>query len=268
MTSTTQGRRPTGPGWYWYTGRVRNAIDFHERTYDIQSDVEQPVWVQTGEDVYIPGWQKADGWKFLSDYATPSDMPGDFVPLTKPVADVSQLSDGYHTFAELYEHRHTLWAALLYAYAPLAFKTRRNQDGEEWPGWFIAGMNTPMGQLSYHMPAEWWDRLPNIRELERNDKYDGHTSTDVLRRISTLRDCYRHPDPNPWALVDAELTKPATVPPPLWDDAPDWATGHQYGASGDGIWTAAGRSELSGLKLPLGVDWRTTLRKRPEVSGE
>lgn len=60
------------------------------------------------------------------------------------------------------------------------------------------------------------------------------------------------------------LAKPVAAPEPDWSSAPEWATGHQYGASGDGIWTAPGRSELSGLKLPLGCDWRTTLKRRPE----
>lgn len=189
--SDNVGRRPTGDGPYWYEGR---EYPFGPLSPD-NVIVSEPVLVA----LFGPNDGSADVLRFGSSMPRPlSDYPGTFTPLTRPVADVSQLSDGYHTFAELYEHRHTLFAALMYAYAPLAFKTRRNQEGEEWPGWFIAGLNTAMGQLSYHMPDEWWDRLPDIRELEYNQKYDGHTSADVLQRISLLQDFYQHPDPNPW----------------------------------------------------------------------
>jgi hypothetical protein len=102
-----------------------------------------------------------------------------------------ETSDGYHTFNELYEHRHVLFAHLLqnsYMYDSQVFfwKTWRNQNGEVWDGWFIAGIDTEYGQISYHMPAEWWDRLPVVTEIERNENYDGHTSSDVLLRLKQL----------------------------------------------------------------------------------
>jgi len=103
-----------------------------------------------------------------------------------------ETSDGYHTFNELYEHRHTLFALLLYLVNDIQitlvrpWKTRRNQDGEIWEGWFIAGMDTMHGQISYHLPAEWWERLPDVPEIERNATYDGHSSDDVLKRLRLL----------------------------------------------------------------------------------
>lgn len=96
--------------------------------------------------------------------------------------DKGNVSDGYHTFNELYEHRNTLFAYLLLLNKERAWKTLRNQNGEKWPGWFIAGMDTDHGQVSYHMPIEWWVIL-SVREKERNDDYDGHTSQDVLDRM-------------------------------------------------------------------------------------
>lgn len=100
-------------------------------------------------------------------------------------------SDGYHTFNELYEHRHALFALLLEGmdevYLPATvWKTWRNKEGEIWDGWFIAGMNTKHGQVSYHLPAEWWDRLPNVPEIEQNADYDGHSANDVLERLRLL----------------------------------------------------------------------------------
>ncbi len=99
--------------------------------------------------------------------------------------DVSQVSDGYHTFEELYEHRHLLFINLLSIYDYCAFKTRRNQEGEELKGWFIAGLDLSFGQITYHMPMKYWPHLA-VREIESNADYDGHNSKDVLNRLGNL----------------------------------------------------------------------------------
>ncbi len=109
--------------------------------------------------------------------------PNNIVPLT---CDSSEVSDGYHTFGELYAHRCRLFALLMVTFDGNAFKTRRNAEGDEWEGWFIGGMDTPAGQITYHLPAEMWDMLPTVREIERNAGYDGHTSDDVLARLDKL----------------------------------------------------------------------------------
>ena len=96
-----------------------------------------------------------------------------------------QVSDGYHTFDELYEHRCLLFAALS-CWVPGFFKTRKNDKGEEWPGWFIAGLNTPWGQVTYHLPDSMWNLIETDYELERNDQYDGHTSRDVAERLRRM----------------------------------------------------------------------------------
>ena len=95
-----------------------------------------------------------------------------------------QVSDGYHTFGELYEHRCLLFVALL-GWQSGTFKTLRNDKGEEWPGWFIAGFNSPVGQVTYHLPAELWD-LVDGDIIERNEDYDGHTAADVAQRLRKL----------------------------------------------------------------------------------
>lgn len=107
-----------------------------------------------------------------------------------PVPDSNEVSDGYHTFGELYEHRCRLFILLLMLYSRMvvtdgtsaAWKWRRNDKGEEWPGWFIGGLNTPYGQITYHLPDKYWDELP-IPEGERNTDYDGHMAGDVLDRL-------------------------------------------------------------------------------------
>ena len=58
-----------------------------------------------------------------------------------------------------------------------------------YDGWFIAGVQTPKGQATYHLPLRWWDRY-QCEELEEAPEFDGHTSNDVLTRIPSL---YRAP---------------------------------------------------------------------------
>ncbi len=99
--------------------------------------------------------------------------------------DSSEVSDGYHTFAELYNHRCLLWMNLLIAHKDKAFKTHLDDEGSKMEGWFIAGMNTQYGQITYHLPDELWPTL-NIKEVDCNSDYDGHDSELVLQRLLRL----------------------------------------------------------------------------------
>ena len=100
--------------------------------------------------------------------------------------DVSKVSDGYHTFEELYLHRCLLFANFVLCHREISFKTKLNDRGEQWDGWFICGMDTKYGQITYHLPDNYWDLLPKVAEQERNYGYDGHTSEDVANRLSAL----------------------------------------------------------------------------------
>jgi len=92
-------------------------------------------------------------------------------------------SDGYHTFNELYEHRHTLFALVCKTFG--GWKSRLHDDGTMFEGWFIAGVDTPQGQATYHLPLPWWDRY-EVRELPKAPKWDGHSPSDVLTRLASL----------------------------------------------------------------------------------
>lgn len=96
--------------------------------------------------------------------------------------DKGNISDGYHTFNELYEHRHALFLNLVKCHKDKAFKTWKNKEGERWEGWFILGLNTTYGQISYHLPGDYWATI-DVKEVERNTNYDGHTSNDVVIRL-------------------------------------------------------------------------------------
>lgn len=99
--------------------------------------------------------------------------------------DVGEVSDGYHTFNELYEHRCLLFAAWL-KYAPVtkSWRSLKHEDGSSMPGWFIAGMDLPTGTITYHLPLRMWDLMRGVRELEFAPKWDGHTSEDVIQRLT------------------------------------------------------------------------------------
>jgi len=96
--------------------------------------------------------------------------------------DSGEVSDGYHTFNELYEHRHALFALLADNCRPNAWKSLKHEDGSQWDGWFVAGINLDSGPITYHLPMRWFDSFP-APTLDRAPKWDGHTSDQVVERL-------------------------------------------------------------------------------------
>lgn len=102
-------------------------------------------------------------------------------------ADTNLISDGYHTFGELYEHRIELFIALCKAHTGVAWKSRVHSDGSVMEGWFIMGLyEFEGGQISYHLPEIYWDRCAFIRTRDQAPAWDRHTSADVLKRLREL----------------------------------------------------------------------------------
>lgn len=101
-----------------------------------------------------------------------------------PAVDVEKMSDGYHTFADLYEQRLILSAALA-KNNPHAWKSKRHEDGSVpfGGGWFIMGFDTDEGCYTYHYELKDWD-LFQCKELGKGKPWDGHTSKDVRRLLS------------------------------------------------------------------------------------
>lgn len=101
------------------------------------------------------------------------------------------LSDGYHTFAELYEFRKLYNAALFNEWSRMkvwqVHKSKKHFDGEDCfgGGWFIVMATLPGGQISNHYELKDWD-LFKCEERPFADKWDGHTSADVLRRLKEV----------------------------------------------------------------------------------
>lgn len=107
------------------------------------------------------------------------------------IPDGVDVSDGYHTFAELYEHRIALFIALceeVDVHTPTGhvWRSKLHSDGSSFEGWFIMGIGTEPGrQISYHLPmSKWADTDWLGTENARAPEFDGHTSADVLKRLA------------------------------------------------------------------------------------
>ena len=105
---------------------------------------------------------------------------------------VQSVSDGYHTFDELYTHRIALWIALCgvmsvrYPVNPV-WRTKTHSDGTSYDGWFVLGMfQDNNSQMTYHLPVSEWDNTNFAVTLEKAPEFDGHTPSDVIERLAKL----------------------------------------------------------------------------------
>lgn len=94
-------------------------------------------------------------------------------------------SDGYHTFSELYEHRHALYLALMSTVPEISWVSLNHYDGDQLDGWFISGIRLSTGDITYHLPMRLWNRAckTGAKVLPYGIKWDGHTSEDVIQRL-------------------------------------------------------------------------------------
>lgn len=105
---------------------------------------------------------------------------------------LENISDGYHTFKELYDHRIVLFIAFCKLYQDEyttqhripVWKSKLHSDGTMFDGWFIMGINWKLGeQITYHLPMKYWEKTKFADELVNAPTWDGHTSADVVERI-------------------------------------------------------------------------------------
>lgn len=96
-----------------------------------------------------------------------------------------EMSDGYHTFNELYNHRSVLFSVICNMNKAKAWKSKLHADGTMFNNMFVVGIETPEGTFTYHDEMMWWHRY-NVPELDNAPEWDGHTSDDVTRLYSLL----------------------------------------------------------------------------------
>ena len=103
---------------------------------------------------------------------------------TKNSAD--DISDGYHTFGDLYKHR-TYLLALAMIHLPYAWKARKHEDGTMFDGMFVVGFPTPNGMVTYHCDNEYWNDF-KVPEIPHAPHFDGYSDADVLDREKAFID--------------------------------------------------------------------------------
>lgn len=135
----------------------------------------------------------------LGDYII-KGVNGEFYPCKPDIFEktyisedaIGTLSDGYHTFDELYNFRKMYNAAAFNAWTKAGLydvhKSKRHSDGIECfgGGWFIVMAILPTGQVSNHYKMEDWDLFQCPEELIVKVAYDGHTAQDVLSRLEDV----------------------------------------------------------------------------------
>lgn len=101
------------------------------------------------------------------------------------VDHIGQVSDGSHTFDELYYHRMMLFAVVCNTYKAKAWKSLLHHDGTMYDNYFIVGIQTPEGQYSYHYHIDHW-HVFDVKELSHAPEWDRHTPEDITRLMSLL----------------------------------------------------------------------------------
>lgn len=113
----------------------------------------------------------------MSDYKIPEGV------------NTGGVSDGYHTFDELYEFRKAYNAALFNEWSLhgkySVHKSIRHNDGELCfgGGWFIVVAVLPLGQISNHYEIKDWGMFRIPQHEKALFEFDGHTGDDVIKRL-------------------------------------------------------------------------------------
>ena len=109
------------------------------------------------------------------------------------VSEIGEVSDGYHTFNELYDYR-AIYNALAFNEWALdgrydVHKSKRHYDGEKcFDGeFFVVCAMLPTGQITNHYPMKDWELFRYVPEVDKAKyEWDGHTPQDAYQRMKDL----------------------------------------------------------------------------------
>ena len=104
-------------------------------------------------------------------------------PMEVFVTSRHEISDGYHTMEDLYDHRCALFLLLCLRTPTLAWW---KPDGDE--GWFILFLELHSGQISYHMPAKYKGPVVAAKLAKGRGEWDKHDAKEVLARLECEAD--------------------------------------------------------------------------------
>lgn len=157
----------------YYERRWRTMMEQSKNEFE-GSTIKEPA---------VNGWNKVIvGTKYNSDGSP----------------DMSNVSDGYHTFSELYKHRSILFAVLLQQLSDTWNSERvlepwwseKHQDGTMYDDMFVAGITDKNGNyvMSYHFEKEFKELFENsnIPKLERAPFYPGTNPEEELEALKNI----------------------------------------------------------------------------------
>ena len=98
-----------------------------------------------------------------------------------------KISDGSHTFEELYYHRMVLFATICNQNKDKAWKSKKHDDETMFENYFIVGIDTPEGSYTYHYEMKYWGMF-KVKVCQNAPEWDGHTPADVIRLISLIKE--------------------------------------------------------------------------------
>lgn len=104
------------------------------------------------------------------------------------VIDKGEISDGYHTFNELYAHRLALTAVLAQILPSWRSREHHPDDAPMFEGgYFIVGIDLPaVGTITYHYKLEHWDRFEGVDVFRHARKWDGAPPAATVERLLRL----------------------------------------------------------------------------------
>jgi hypothetical protein len=182
---------------------ISEFVQDSERRYDFKGDA---LFIHT-----LEGSMRAS----KGDYII-KGIEGEFYPCKPEIFEktyaneneIGNLSDGYHTYNELYNFRKMYNAALFnewgkdrvqhphwwkegrpfYSYKYDVHKSKRHHNGELCfgGGWFVVSATLPTGQITNHYEMKDWDLFQIPEEPKAMYEFDGHTGEDVLERLKVL----------------------------------------------------------------------------------
>lgn len=107
--------------------------------------------------------------------------------------NTDEITDGYHTFSDLYEHRRALTAVLcrILCQGKLRSETWRSKahhpdDGPMFDECFIVGIELPTGPIRYHFGLKHWDDFDAVPELPHAPKWDRAGPEQIVTRLLEL----------------------------------------------------------------------------------